>query len=72
MTVAELRKALADVPDDMTVLVYEEGYLREEDVTANVCRCAKAVGEAVLSVVRQGYGKPIQWQDAGADYLIIC
>lgn len=39
MTVAELRKALEGVPDDMLVVTYEEGYLTDE-VTASVQRFA--------------------------------
>jgi hypothetical protein len=50
MTVGELRKALEGVPDDMTVLAYDEGYLKDETY-AEVCRCAPLPGETVLCVI---------------------
>jgi hypothetical protein len=52
MTVAELRRALEGVPDDMTVLVYDEGYLTEE-VNAQVEMCATnpLQGGCVLHVI---------------------
>ena len=36
MTVAELRKALEGVPDDILVAAYDEGVLGTEDVSAGV------------------------------------
>lgn len=36
MTVGELRKVIADLPDDMIIVTYDNGYLDEEFTGAEV------------------------------------
>lgn len=49
MNVAELRKALEGLPDEMPVLVYDEGYLTDE-VSVAQHRCAPKEGQTVLTI----------------------
>lgn len=72
MTVAELRQLLDSVPGDMTVLVYDEGYLAEAE-SASIEKAAAVPGEGnVLRWIFEHSGHPPDVVKAATSYFIIC
>lgn len=69
MTVAELRKALEGVPDDMQVAVYEEGYFSTE-VSAGIQRFAPLAPGRIEEWIWEHSKHPAG--TVGTPYFLVC